>query len=378
MRRVVIIGNPGSRRVALFQNALSRAGRAEASVLSWLSILDGSVDLESRLSDSPLLRIESPGEDWEVERALIAAGADCEDAAGPERITRSGALALRADRGRILFPRQWFLGFRAVLRRIERVVSGVSGVTLMNHPDDVVMMFDKPVCHRLLASLGVPVPEAIGPARSYDELRESLRAAGMDRAFVKPAHGSSASGVVALSVRAGRESALTSAELASVDGRPALYNNLRLRRYTKTADIAAVLNLLCREGVHVERWLPKAHLSGAPFDVRVVTIRGRARHVLPRLGRGPITNLHLGNRRGSSSELVAQAGEKAWALARAVCESVAAAFPRSLYAGIDLLLEPGFRRPAVLEVNAFGDLLPGLLDQGQDTYDAELAEALAA
>jgi hypothetical protein len=51
-------------------------------------------------------------------------------------------------------------------------------------------------------------------------------------------------------------------------------------------------------------------------------------------------------------------------------------FPGSLYAGIDLLVTADFRRHAVLEVNAFGDLLPGVLCGGEDTYALEIAAML--
>jgi hypothetical protein len=34
---------------------------------------------------------------------------------------------------------------------------------------------------------------------------------------------------------------------------------------------------------------------------------------------------------------------------------------------------PDLRRPVVLEMNAFGDLLPNVLHNGLDTYSAELA-----
>jgi hypothetical protein len=53
-------------------------------------------------------------------------------------------------------------------------------------------------------------------------------------------------------------------------------------------------------------------------------------------------------------------------------------FPESLYAGIDLLFSPDFRRQAVIEVNAFGDLLPGVFWQGQETYAAELLVMVGA
>ena len=50
----------------------------------------------------------------------------------------------------------------------------------------------------------------------------------------------------------------------------------------------------------------------------------------------------------------------------------AARFPGSLYMGIDLLISPDYRSHAILEVNAFGDLLPGVLSRGVDTYTAEV------
>ena len=52
-------------------------------------------------------------------------------------------------------------------------------------------------------------------------------------------------------------------------------------------------------------------------------------------------------------------------------------FAESLYAGIDLLLTPDYRHHRVLEVNAFGDLLPRLLWNGLDTYQAEVQALLA-
>ena len=56
--------------------------------------------------------------------------------------------------------------------------------------------------------------------------------------------------------------------------------------------------------------MPKAGLAGHVFDLRVVVIAGRARHAVVRMSRGPMTNLHLLNRRGAFSstefELVKQ------------------------------------------------------------------------
>jgi hypothetical protein len=56
---------------------------------------------------------------------------------------------------------------------------------------------------------------------------------------------------------------------------------------------------------------------------------------------------------------------------------MARCFPNSLYAGIDLLIEASFRSHAIAEVNAFGDLLPGIMHEGHDTYGAEIATLLS-
>jgi len=133
-----------------------------------------------------------------------------------------------------------------------------------------------------------------------------------------------------------------------------------------------IFDELCRQEIHVEQWLPKAGLAGRTFDLRVVVIRGQVRHTVVRTSRGPLTNLHLGNRRGDLESLLAQWPAERREVAWQSCQAAAAAFPRSLYFGVDLALSPGLARHAILELNAFGDLLPGIIDRGDDTYSAEL------
>jgi hypothetical protein len=60
------------------------------------------------------------------------------------------------------------------------------------------------------------------------------------------------------------------------------------------------------------------------------------------------------------------------------CELAMESFPESLYAGVDWLFTPDFRRRAVIEVNTSGDLLPGVFWQGQETYAAELRAMVGA
>jgi glutathione synthase/RimK-type ligase-like ATP-grasp enzyme len=128
----------------------------------------------------------------------------------------------------------------------------------------------------------------------------------------------------------------------------------------------------------VEEWIPKASLQNQTFDVRIVVIGGKARHVVPRLSEGPITNLHLGNRRGDADQLIRLLGEEKYDQLLDTAERAVNSLPGTLYAGVDLLIPTGLGEPRVLELNAFGDLLPNLYHQGEDTYTAELKALLHA
>jgi glutathione synthase/RimK-type ligase-like ATP-grasp enzyme len=350
--RFTVVGNPGNRRIALFAAAVRAAGLPPPRVLPWLDVACGRVAVEA----GALVRIDSPGEDGEVDRRFRGA-------------------AEPIEHGRIESFAGWYRGFRAALARLGDELAGTPGVDVLNRPDDLAVMFDKPRCARRLAAAGVPVPPALGPFADWEELRAALAAAGWSRAFVKPAHGSSASGVVALAIAGGRVRATTSVELVRCGRGVRLYNSLRVRTYDDERDVTAIVDAICADGVHVERWLPKAGLDGRVIDLRVVVIAGRPTHAVVRASRSPLTNLHLGNRRGDVTRLRAAMGEQTWVLAMATCVRAAACFPRTLQVAVDLLLAPSWRRHAVAEVNAFGDLLPGVLASGRDTY-AEQVDAV--
>ncbi|GIG89877.1 STM4014 family protein [Plantactinospora endophytica] len=353
---LVVVGNPENRRVTLFRAAAAEAG-VPVEVLPWRRPATGPV----RLPDAAVVRIDSPGEDAEVDRLLR--GAD-----------------RPAEHGEIVGLAAWYSGLRDALGRLGEAVRS-AGATLLNDPDDVLAMFDKRVCHARLTAAGVPVPPALAalsttsagrvrPSGGYAELRAAMRAARWSRVFVKPAHGSSASGVLALQVAPGRIRATTSVEVAG-DGR--LYNSLRVRDYTDERQVAAIVDRLAPDGLHVERWFPKAGLDGRTIDLRVLVIAGRPEHVVVRASPGPLTNLHLGNARGDLAAVRAAMGEPAYAAALHSCVRAAACFPGSLHVGVDLLVGTDWRRHVVAEVNAFGDLLPGLSDPaGRSSYAAEL------
>ncbi|GAB3214105.1 STM4014 family protein [Marinactinospora thermotolerans] len=352
-RPVAVVAVPGGRRLALFTAALRAAGRPDPVVLPWRGLAAGEV----KVPPGALVRVDSPGEDPETARLLRGLPHP------PDLYRVEGSAAFHA-------------GFRAALDRLAAEVAATPGARLVQDPADLVTMSDKRRCHALLTAAGVPVPPALdGPVEDYAALRAGMARRGWGRVFVKPAHGSSASGVVALTAGRDRVRADTSADLVRTAAGVELYNSLVIRTYESEADVATLVDALCAERVHVERRLPKVVHQGRAVDLRVLVVAGRATHVVARASRSPMTNLHLGNARGDLTALRARMGEDAWARAMAVAERAAACFPGTLHAGVDLLVAPSLRSFAVCEVNAFGDLLPGVLHEGRDTY-AEQVRAL--
>jgi len=379
---LVVIGNPENRRVAMFCDAARRLERSPPRVIAYEHLLAfPPVQLAHQLCElvppAALVRVESPGENAAVQAALMRCGASLQDRSDAHVEAEIEAAAMH---GRIAGSAEWFAGYCDLLAQLEAALRP-RGVRWMNHPADIPVLFDKTQCQALLAGRGVSVPRGLAAAgcaapSCFDELLAQLDRSNWSRVFVKLRYGSSASGVVAFERSRRGMQATTSVELMREGGETRLFNSLRVRRYTDRADIAAVIDDLCRQGVHVEQWVPKATMAGRNFDLRILSIASEPRHVVMRTSRGPITNLHLGNERGNLAELFARwdhdARESAWS----ACRAAATCFPRCLYVGMDLAVLSGLARHAVLELNAFGDLLPGIADAaGDGTYLAELRAA---
>lgn len=359
--RFAVVGNPANRRVTLFRDAVLAAGLPAARVVSWVDVLGGRAEFRP----GELVRIDSPGEHAGVERALR--GVD--------------------DPTRVEGTARWYERFTHAVREIGRLAAA-GGAVLLDDPAELAVLFDKRLCHAALLAGGVPVPQSptsgAGGAvvRGWDDVRALQAATGLGRVFVKLAHGSSASGVLALETASGgRVQATTSVER---DGAGRLFNSLRVRRYTSEAEVAALVDALAPDGLHIERWLPKASLDGRVADLRVVVVAGRATHAVVRTSRSPMTNLHLGGARGDlrAARAATEAAGGSWARVLELCERAAACSPGVSCVGVDLLPATGWRRFAVGEVNAFGDLLPRLTGltgsgaEGMDTYAAQVAAVL--
>ncbi len=347
----MIVGNGENRRVGMFIDAARAAGSAEIRVVEWRDVLsEGGADF----SGDEIVRLDSPGENPGVDRLLRGISE-------PTRVEGSA---------------RWYARFLDAARSLR-------GGFRLDDTADLAVLFDKRLCHARLSRAGVPVPSSPtsggrASVRGWADVRRLMREAEMPRVFVKLAHGSSASGVLAIeSSRDGRLRATTSVEITP-EGH--LHNSLRVRRYTAEREIATIIDRLAPDGLHLERWIPKVSQDGRSADLRVVVIGGRATHAVVRTSRTPLTNLHLGGARGDLARFRAAAGEH-WSTALSICEQAAACFPATLCVGVDVLPAVGWRRFMVAEVNAFGDLLPRLTGlpegpaAGLDTYTAQVVAA---
>lgn len=354
-----VIGNPENRRVTLFTEAARRCGLRTPKVISYRDLLTDRVSLADIIPTHANIRLDSPGENADVERLLIERGSQ------PHEQIESNW-----EPGRIIHQRRWFEGFRSLLESITG--SCPQPIHWMSSPADIPVLFEKPTCLNRLATAGVPVPRGLGIVSSFDELQTLIERTGERRLFLKQPWGSSASGVLAFQSNKHRSIITTSTEMITSNGRVELYNSLRVRRYTDLHEIRQLIDTLAIDGLHVECWQPKAGLAGKTFDLRIVTIAGEPRHMVMRTSAGPLTNLHLGNRRGDLSALRAKMTDAAWETMLETCRQAAATFPNVFCLGLDVLIRPNFRSCAVIEANAFGDLLPGVSDRDEDTYTAQI------
>jgi len=272
------------------------------------------------------------------------------------------------EHGELSLSAAWFTGLSRAMNRIAATLARLPHVRVLNAPDELLLMTDKLRCQQHLQAHRVPVPRLLGPIEGDAHLRALLDEHGLDRVFVKARYGSSASGVVAYRRnRRGAEQATSSAHLVQGPDGARLYNDKRLRRYERRADIAQLVDLLAIQGAYAEAWLPKPRHGSGHYDLRVLTIGGQPAHRVARVGAAMMTNLHLDNRRADADALLDTADQAALALA---ARQAASAFPASHVIGLDIVARHG--RAHVLEANAFGDLLPGLLYQGLDSYAAQL------
>ncbi len=338
------------------QRALIAQGHGPAPVVDYIDLLQDPDRLAEQVALHPhaTIKLESPGEAADLHHCLVVRGWELTGQRGPR--------PQRAQHGELRDQHLWFAGFRDLLERLP------SSLRYLNSPESLLQLIDKSECQRRLLDHGVAAPDFYGPVTCHEQLRLKLREVGCRAAFVKARYGSSAAGVLAYRQGPmGEEIVTTSSELCRNRGELRLYNNLRLRRYRDSDDIAALVDAIAGQGAYVERWIAKPR-AGPPhmgsFDIRVVALDSNPRHRLARVGKGPMTNLHLGNKRADVTAVLDRSEIRV--LERSVA-SVGAVFPRCRALGIDIIVRGS--RYWVVEVNGFGDLLLGQRWLGLGTYE---------
>src|SRR5271167_4705575 len=100
----------------MFRDALARQGQPEPVVNAWRGLAEEEGAAEGAIDALPeepaFVRIDSFGEDFEVERAL-----------GAWAVSPHEVRSLTYDRGRIFAPRQQHCGFLRVLGGIDRALA---------------------------------------------------------------------------------------------------------------------------------------------------------------------------------------------------------------------------------------------------------------
>src|SRR5215218_3891496 len=71
-----LIANPASRRVELFQQALAATGAPPARLIAFADVLENRVRLAEQITAGSVVKIESPGKDFAVEKLILQLGAD--------------------------------------------------------------------------------------------------------------------------------------------------------------------------------------------------------------------------------------------------------------------------------------------------------------
>lgn len=351
----LIIGDEESRRARQWRNVLGDVP------VQWVSYQEVAKGHFPTIQQPTTLRITSPGEDFETYKLLLSLGGY------PQ------AEQLVFERGRIYHHRYWYRGWCKVLDQIQAFLEQQPGVLVMNHPAPIQLAFHKAESQQMLANQGIPIPKIYADhLNSFQQLLEIMETERVPHVFLKPAHGSSASGVMMFRKNGKRLLLETTIGVKQESGDMKLFNHKRLQKYHEADTIKAVIEQMIPNKLHMEEWIIKKRFQTKSTDFRVLTINQQPVFVQPRHSPHPITNLRLGNEKGSLIKLEKEWGRSIIERVRGVAQDTAHQFPKLFYAGIDIAVDRK-GNPYVLEVNPFGDFLKDIFVNKQTTYELELA-----
>jgi hypothetical protein len=376
MPRYVLIANPGTKRYETYRSELlafcaTRGVTPDVEIVPWADVVprDGNLDGLPAFDRPAIVRMESPGKDDAVTRLLLEAGAR-DNPSEPVRDWRT----LELPKGLLVRPGLLYRGFHRVLCGLRASFDARPHLKPTACPLAIAEMFDKTKTAWELHKEGVPVPEMMDhPLELQAVVHDLSHIHDWQTGYIKLNTGSSATGIVVLHPGEGERQAYGITSLAYIADQ--FFNSRLLRRITGS-DLERAVKFILDEGAIVQRGIPMAQIDGQNFDVRVVCIYGKPMATIFRLSSNPMTNLHLGGRRGEYARCRAAIPTRDWLDALDHCADAAACF-NSAIAGVDLLFERGFRQHYILEVNAFGDFFPGWTDSHGRSVHALEIEATA-
>lgn len=360
INRFLTIGSASSRRVQFWEKALKNHN-INHEILSYDQIWNTPIDAFPKIIEPTYLRITSPGEDFELKKLLLKIGGFAK------------AENLFFEKGLILPQTNWYRGWCIVLQKIENYVSSNPLVKIINSPTSIQLAFHKLKCQRFLSDLGISTPKILlDKVSDYNSLIDFLEKEKIYQVFIKPYHGSSASGVMAFRQSKGKQVLYTTIELK--DNR--LFNHLKLQKYSSPSKIKTIIDLMTPSGLFVEEWIRKKTFQKKSVDFRVLVVDGKAAFVVPRMSKHLITNLHLGNEKGNIESVENAWGNELVNNGKELAEDAVKSIGGMFYAGVDVAIS-NQGKAYILEVNAFGDMLLNISYEGLDTYEFELKQLLS-
>jgi hypothetical protein len=362
--RYVMVANPDGKRCQAYLRDLigfwqERGMAPDITLIPWRDIVPRLGQLAGLLADDApaLFRLESPGRDQDVMRLLLEAG---DDDAGAWRDRHFA-------KGELVRPGLLQRGFCRTLHGLRGSLDRRPHLSPLACPLAVAELFDKEATCRRLTAAGLPCPPSLPAPAMPAELLDALRAHRFKTAYVKLNAGSSATGIAVVHPCDEIPWAVT-----SVVRRGDAFHNTRRLQKIAGPELDATLAFLLREGAFIQEGIPMARIDGQNFDLRAVVLHGSVAFTIFRLSGLPMTNLHLGGRRGPWADCRAQIPTRAWLDALDHCAEAARLYPCAAL-GVDLVFERGFARHFILEINAFGDFFPGLTDDsGRTIHECEI------
>ena len=354
-RGVLILAGDGPRTHAMISEC-ERSG-VSYEVIRFVDHLNQPNLLAARLRHFDALRVDSPDRDFDSLAALYETGRQQAEENGFRSIR--GSAAELSSPGQIGSPAQLFFGLRRATQLAERKADEL-GVPVSHRSADIARAHDKLATHHHLIEAGIEMPRLFGPVASSEALMARLCETISGRVFLKLQHGSAAAGMIALACRSNGDMRATTTAVLTSDGPRA---TRKLQVLSDRTEIARLVDALAPLGLFAERWFPRASIDEGACDLRIVTVRDAVFLVL-RASRYPMTNLHLGGSRLPADRLRDRMSEEAWLSVLRTARETACQFPGAMSLGLDVAVDLSFRGHAVLEVNAFGDFVHGLENDG--------------